>query len=93
MDEQVDLRKRTSLKVRLLGMQFVPEAQTAERPVGSPSWARLIQKVWEISPVTCSRCGGEMRVVSVITDPAVIDKILRHIEKKGRAPPEGEAAA
>ena len=57
------------------------------------SWARLIQKVWEISPMTCPRCGGEMRVVAVITDPAVIDEILRHIEKKGRAPPEGEAAA
>ena len=25
--------------------------------------------------------------------PDVIDRILRHIEKKGRAPPEGEAAA
>jgi len=34
-----------------------------------------------------------MRVVSVITDPVVIDRILRQIEKKQRAPPEGEAAA
>jgi hypothetical protein len=40
-----------------------------------------------------ARCGGEMNVVAVITDPTVIDRILRHIEKKERAPPEGEAAA
>ena len=57
------------------------------------SWARLIRKIFEISPLECPRCGGEMKVVSVITDPVVIDRILRQIEKKGRAPPEGEAAA
>jgi len=39
------------------------------------SWARLIQRVWEVSPLTCPRCGTEMRVVSMITEPAVIDKI------------------
>jgi len=57
------------------------------------SWARLIQKIWEVSPLTCTRCGAEMRVVSVITDPVVIDKILSHIAKKDRAPPEGDPAA
>jgi len=57
------------------------------------SWARLIQKIWEVSPLTCSRCGAEMRVVSVITEPVVIDKILKHIAKKERAPPEGHPAA
>ena len=57
------------------------------------SWARLIEKIWEVSPLTCPRCGGEMRVVSVIMDTDVIDRILRQIEKKGRAPPEGEVAA
>jgi len=49
------------------------------------SWAKLIQRVWEVSPLTCSRCGTEMRVVSVITKPVVIDKILSHIAKKDRA--------
>jgi len=57
------------------------------------SWAKLIQKIWEISPLTCTRCGTEMRVVSVITNPVVIDKILEHIAKKDRAPPEGQSAA
>jgi len=57
------------------------------------SWARLIQKVWEVSPRTCPRCQGEMKVVSVIVDPAVIDQILRHLRNKSRAPPEEDAAA
>jgi len=57
------------------------------------SWARLIQKIWKVSPLTCSRCGAEMRVVSVITEPVVIDKILSHLAKNDRAPPEGHSAA
>lgn len=54
------------------------------------SWARLIRKVFEISPLTCPRCRAEMKVVSVITDIAVIDQILRHLQKTSRAPPEDE---
>jgi len=53
-----------------------------------PSWARLIQKIWEVSPRTCPRCGGEMRVVSLITEKTLIDKILSHLAKNNRAPPE-----
>jgi hypothetical protein len=55
------------------------------------SWARLIRKAFEGFPLTCPRCGGEMKVVSVITDIAVIDRILRHLRKKSRAPPEDNA--
>ena len=57
------------------------------------SWARLIQKIWEISLLTCSRCGAELRVVSVITKPVLIDKILGNLAKNDRAPPEGHPAA
>ncbi len=57
------------------------------------SWAKLIRKVWEVSPMTCPRCGGEMKVVSVITDPVVIDRILKHLENRGWAPPGEETAA
>jgi hypothetical protein len=57
------------------------------------SWAKLIQKIWEVNPMTCPRCGGAMKVVSVITDLTVIDRILRHLKAKSRAPPEEEAVA
>lgn len=42
-------------------------------------WAKLIRKVWKEDPLLCSKCGGRMRIVSFITDPIVIGKILRHI--------------
>jgi hypothetical protein len=47
-------------------------------------WAELIRLVYEVDPLECPRCGGEMRVIALIHEPAVIDKILRHLRNKGR---------
>jgi len=35
----------------------------------------------------CPRCGSQMRLAAVITDPAEVRKILRHLLEIGRAPP------
>jgi len=43
------------------------------------NWARLIQKVYEVDPLICTKCRGEMKVISVIEDQAVIRKILKHL--------------
>ena len=63
------------------------------------TWARLIKKIFEADPLLCP-CGGRMRIVSFITDPRVVDRILRH-SKSGRCktrdpfeprPPPGASA-
>ena len=43
------------------------------------AWARLIQKVYEVDPMLCPRCGEEMRLMALIEDPPVIEKILKHL--------------
>jgi hypothetical protein len=43
------------------------------------TWARLIKKIFEADPLLCP-CGGRMRIVSFITEPRVIDRILRHLQ-------------
>ena len=43
------------------------------------NWARLIQKIYEVDPLTCPQCQGPMRIISFIEDQEVIDKILRHL--------------
>ena len=53
-------------------------------------WAELIRRVYEVDPLVCPRCGGEMRVVGFITQPALIKRILDHLrkrEKLSRPPP------
>ena len=71
--------------------------QPADAPAGEDayrrpraSWARLLHKIFEVDPLLCRKCGTEMKVVSVITEPEVIDKILQHIARTGgRDPFEG----
>jgi len=54
------------------------------------NWARLIQKVYEVDPLICPKCQGEMRVISIIEDQAIIKKILQHLgiwETRSHDPP------
>ncbi len=51
------------------------------------AWARLIAKVYEVDPMLCPRCGSEMKLIALITDPPDVRRILRHLLKIGRAPP------
>lgn len=46
------------------------------------SWARMIRRIFEVDPLLCPDCGGEMKVIAVLTDPEVVDRILRHIKAK-----------
>ncbi len=54
------------------------------------SWARLIKKVYEADPLVCPRCSGPLKIISLIGDGAVIEKILRHLklwDRPERPPP------
>src|SRR5690606_19894111 len=44
------------------------------------NWAALIKKVYEVDPLRCPECGGEMKVISFIEkcQGEVVEKILRH---------------
>jgi hypothetical protein len=58
------------------------------------SWARLIQKIYEVDPLVCPKCQGAMRIISFIEDQSVIRDILNHLElwlAKARPPPKARA--
>ena len=44
------------------------------------SWARLIQKVYEVDPLECVNCGGNMRIIALIDDVDVVERILKHLK-------------
>ena len=51
-----------------------------------------------VDPLVCPSCGGEMKVVAFITEHEVVDRILRHLKRRGetervRGPPGTELAA
>jgi hypothetical protein len=43
------------------------------------AWRHLIKHIYEVDPLTCPRCGEEMRIVSIIDQQPVIERILRHL--------------
>ena len=55
--------------------------------------ARMIRKVFEVDPLVCPRCATEMEVVAWITQPSVVDAILRHRREHGLFSPHEEARA
>ena len=54
----------------------------------------LIKRVYELDPLACPECGGQMKVVAFIEPPQgdVIEKILRHcgLWHPSRAPPRSD---
>ncbi|MCP4076204.1 MAG: hypothetical protein GY744_08465 [Gammaproteobacteria bacterium] len=64
------------------------------------NWARLIQKIYEVDPLVCPKCQGQMKIISIrctsstfIDDFEIIDKILKHLnlwDIRNHDPPEIE---
>lgn len=42
------------------------------------TWAACMRKVFEIDPVLCPSCGGQMRPVAVITQDCELERLLRN---------------
>lgn len=62
------------------------EMETVSSKASGQSWARLIQKVYEVDPLVCPKCGHAMKVISVVTDPSEVNKIMECL-KRNNAPP------
>jgi hypothetical protein len=55
------------------------------------SWARLLKRVFGIDIEHCPHCGGTLKIIAAIEQPAVIAKILAHLGLPTRAPPRSPA--
>ena len=62
----------------------MPPATRAEEPSANPraamTWAQRLKRVFKNDLETCETCGGWMKVIAVIEDPAVIKRLLAHLE-------------
>jgi hypothetical protein len=70
-----------------------PRQQGLDRPEACPpsprwSWARLLQRVFDVDMARCPSCQhGTLRLIAVITQGEVIRKILRHLKRAADPPP------
>ena len=61
------------------GSSTIEEVSEVIPSAAKRAWARLIKQVYEVDPLVCPRCAGLMRIIAFIEQPAVIEKILRHL--------------
>jgi hypothetical protein len=45
----------------------------------SRAWAALIKRVFEVEPLLCPKCGGRMKIKSLITDPHEVKRLLDNL--------------
>jgi hypothetical protein len=63
-----------------------PPPKPKPRPSAHYLWAALIARIYEVFPLICPNCGGQMRIIAFITFSADIHKILDHIGVQPEAP-------
>ena len=62
---------------------------------GNRLWAELMRRSLGFDVLACPRCGGRLRLIALIEDPAVVQRVLRHLglppeipeARPARAPP------
>jgi len=63
------------------------------------TWEALMHRAIAIDVLACAHCGGRLRLIATLHDPAVIRKILAHLalshsgRSRGPAPPESGGGA
>jgi hypothetical protein len=107
------LAPNSPLRAAVTAMAPIPVMPTVAQPISSDEeaithakrsparylWAILIARIYEVFPLLCPHCGGQMRLIAVINDGAEIRKILDHIGvessppkiSKARGPPLWDA--
>ena len=51
------------------------------------SWCQLLARVFAIDVTECPDCGGQMKIIAALTDPASIRSYLEGVGLSARPPP------
>ena len=62
-------------------------AATSPAPRLPTNGSSVLKRVFDIDIEHCPNCGGELKIIAAIEDPAVIVRILSHLGLPARAPP------
>lgn len=71
--------------------QPASETQQRSHDTSRIAWAKLLARIAERLPLMCPACGGDIRLIAFITDPAPIRKILAHVGEPVEPPPVSPA--
>jgi hypothetical protein len=82
------LRKKVTLTANKQAFQTLSDMQDAVEKIEkvSSNWAKLIARIYEVNPLTCTGCGKNMRITSFVTHREAIWRILRGIGLPSEVP-------
>jgi hypothetical protein len=84
-------RSEVTLSGRGKRRPLLAESATPAQRHRALRWAQRLKRVFGIDIERCEHGGGAMKIIAAIEDPAVIAKILWHLETHPpRGPPAGE---
>ena len=58
---------------------------------GRMRWAQLLKRVFDIDIERCPHCGGQLKLIAAIEEPAAIARILTHLGRAAQPPPRAPA--
>ena len=53
-------------------IEIIDVSEYRPKKIPSPKWRECIRKVWEVDPLSCPKCGSEMKIISFINETDVI---------------------
>jgi len=80
-----ELKQLSEEEQALISENCLSELEPRKRP--SPSWAQCIRKTYELDPLLCPRCGGNMKIVSAIVDEKEVERIATNLGYEKYHPP------
>ena len=54
-------------------------------------WAVLLERIYDVLPLLCPACGGQMSILAFLTEAPVVSAILLHLDLPHRPPPPSPA--
>jgi hypothetical protein len=67
-------------------VEIIDVSEYEPKRIPSKTWRECIKKIWEVDPLKCPNCGGEMsarpdsgKIISFITEASVVRRILEHL--------------
>jgi hypothetical protein len=69
-------RKKLGLENQLL-LKIIDDAP--DKKACRRSWAQLVYQVYEIDPLKCPKCGGQMKIIAFILEREEVIRILKYL--------------
>jgi hypothetical protein len=84
--DKVEASQSTAMTEAVQATELGATDEPAHRKAARYVWALLLARIYEVFPLVCPKCGGDMRIIAFINEGPVIREILGHLGEPTSAP-------